>query len=91
MWEDKANKAGGRWMITLVKKRSDLDRYWIDTVLCLIGEAFDSFDEICGAVVNIRPKGDKIGKWKFAYFRILLVIVHFLQLFGQVIVLIRTQ
>lgn len=31
-------------------------------VLCLIGEAFDSFDDICGAVVNIRAKGDKIGK-----------------------------
>lgn len=27
----------------------------------MIGEAFDSFDDICGAVVNIRAKGDKIG------------------------------
>lgn len=63
MWEDKANKNGGRWMITLVKnQRPELDRYWIDTVLCLIGEAFDSFDDVCGAVVNIRAKGDKIGK-----------------------------
>lgn len=33
-------------------------------VLCLIGEAFDSFDDICGAVVNIRAKGDKIGKFR---------------------------
>lgn len=64
MWEDKANKNGGRWMITLSRpQRPELDRYWIDTVLCLIGEAFDSFDDICGAVVNIRAKGDKIAIW----------------------------
>ncbi|CAG9800342.1 unnamed protein product [Chironomus riparius] len=64
MWEDIANRNGGRWMITLGKsQRPELDRYWIDTVLCLIGEAFDSFDDICGAVVNIRAKGDKIAVW----------------------------
>lgn len=33
MWEDKANKNGGRWMITLGRnQRPELDRYWIDTV-----------------------------------------------------------
>ena len=33
MWEDKANKNGGRWMITLNRnQRPELDRYWIDTV-----------------------------------------------------------
>lgn len=31
-------------------------------LLCLIGEAFENSDEVCGAVVNIRGKGDKIGK-----------------------------
>jgi len=30
----------------------------------MIGEAFDEFsDDVCGAVMNIRPKGDKIGIW----------------------------
>lgn len=29
----------------------------------MIGEAFDSYDEICGAVVNIRAKGDRIAVW----------------------------
>ena len=30
----------------------------------MIGEAFDeSSDEVCGAVVNIRAKGDKLGIW----------------------------
>ena len=33
-------------------------------LLCLIGEAFDEVsDDICGAVVNIRNKGDKLGLW----------------------------
>lgn len=33
MWEDKANKNGGRWMIGLNRnQRPELDRYWIDTV-----------------------------------------------------------
>ncbi len=33
-------------------------------LLCLIGEAFDDVSEyVCGAVVNIRHKGDKLGLW----------------------------
>ena len=33
-------------------------------LLCLIGEAFEEYsDEISGAVVNIRNKGDKLGLW----------------------------
>lgn len=35
----------------------------IQQILCLIGEAFDSASDICGAVVNIRGKGDKIAVW----------------------------
>jgi len=30
----------------------------------LIGEAFEELgDEICGAVINLRSKGDKLGLW----------------------------
>ena len=33
-------------------------------LLCLIGEAFgDDSDQVCGAVVNIRHKGDKLAVW----------------------------
>lgn len=33
-------------------------------LLCLIGEAFEDLgDEICGAVMNVRNKGDKLGIW----------------------------
>ena len=60
MWEDPLNKKGGRWLMNLNKQQrhSDLDNYWLETLLCLIGEAFDeTSDDICGAVVNIRGKG----------------------------------
>ncbi|XP_026490078.1 eukaryotic translation initiation factor 4E1-like [Vanessa tameamea] len=65
MWEDDANKMGGRWLISLEKKQrnSDLDRFWLDVVLLLIGENFEHAEEICGAVVNVRPKFDKIAIW----------------------------
>ncbi|XP_050676104.1 eukaryotic translation initiation factor 4E1-like [Leptidea sinapis] len=65
MWEDDANKMGGRWLINLERKQrnSDLDRFWLDVVLLLIGENFENTDEICGAVVNVRGKVDKIGIW----------------------------
>ncbi|EDW76928.1 uncharacterized protein Dwil_GK20927, isoform A [Drosophila willistoni] len=64
MWEDAANKQGGRWVITLNKSsKNDLDNLWLDVLLCLIGETFDNSDQICGAVVNIRGKSNKISIW----------------------------
>lgn len=37
-------------------------------LLCLVGEAFDDYsDDVCGAVVNIRSKGDKIAVWTSDY------------------------
>lgn len=33
-------------------------------LLCMVGEAFDEYSEdVCGAVVNVRPKMDKIAVW----------------------------
>lgn len=33
MWEDAANKRGGRWLMSLDRKqRNELDRYWLDIV-----------------------------------------------------------
>uniref|UniRef100_A0A672PYN8 Eukaryotic translation initiation factor 4E family member 1B n=1 Tax=Sinocyclocheilus grahami TaxID=75366 RepID=A0A672PYN8_SINGR len=66
MWEDRSNKCGGRWLITLAKqhRRTELDHFWLETLLCLIGEGFGSFSrDICGSVINIRAKGDKIAIW----------------------------
>lgn len=66
MWEDEKNKYGGRWLLNVEKRggRSSIDQYWVETLMCLIGEAFgESSDEVCGAVVNIRPKQNKISIW----------------------------
>lgn len=35
--------------------------------MCLIGEAFDNYANVCGATVNIRPKGDRICLWTSDY------------------------
>ncbi|CAG9784821.1 unnamed protein product [Diatraea saccharalis] len=65
MWEDQANKRGARLLITLDKKNhQEMDSIWLDTVLMMIGENFDDLNhKIRGAVVNVRPKGNKIGIW----------------------------
>ncbi|XP_039952467.1 eukaryotic translation initiation factor 4E1-like [Bactrocera tryoni] len=64
MWEDAGNKQVGRWVITLNKtSKADLDNLWLDVLLCLIGEAFENSDVVCGAVVNIRGKNNKISIW----------------------------
>lgn len=64
MWEDEANVRGGRWVITLNKSnKNDLDNFWLDTMLILIGESCDYSTELCGAVVNIRGKNNKISIW----------------------------
>lgn len=66
MWEDCRNKQGGRWLFNLNKSQrtTDLDNYWLEILLCLIGEGFDEFSEdVCGAVVQIRAKLDKIAVW----------------------------
>lgn len=64
MWEDNANKQGGRWLLNVDKKTNDIDRYWLEVLMCMVGEAFDEYsDEVCGATVNVRPRADKIGIW----------------------------
>ena len=66
MWEDKSNKDGGRWLLTLEKKhrQHSLDSIWLEVMMCLIGEAFGELGNIVnGAVVNIRPKADKLSIW----------------------------
>jgi len=34
MWEDEHNKAGGRWLVNLDKRKrgAELDRFWLETV-----------------------------------------------------------
>jgi translation initiation factor 4E len=64
MWEDAANQNGGKWIITLKGTNTALlDRSWMWLVLALIGEELDDNDDVTGAVVSTRSKGDRIALW----------------------------
>lgn len=66
MWEDEHNVEGGRWLIQVDKNRRNelLDHYWLELLMAVIGEQFDDHGEqICGLVINVRQKGDKVSLW----------------------------
>lgn len=63
MWEDEANANGGKWVLTMKMNPQLLDRCWFYLALALIGEDLDESDEICGAVVSLRSKVDRIQLW----------------------------
>ncbi|TKR87982.1 hypothetical protein L596_012296 [Steinernema carpocapsae] len=66
MWEDESNVKGGRWLVYIDKEKRDqqLDKNWLELLMAVVGEQFEEHgQEICGAVVNIRRKGDKITLW----------------------------
>ncbi|XP_042376046.1 eukaryotic translation initiation factor 4E-1-like [Zingiber officinale] len=60
-WEDPICANGGKW--TLSCSKGKVDNLWLNTLLAMIGEQFDHGDEICGAVVNLRAKQEKISIW----------------------------
>eukprot|EP00047_Mylnosiga_fluctuans_P002438 m.224537 g.224537 ORF g.224537 m.224537 type:complete len:243 (+) comp11105_c0_seq1:1-729(+) len=65
LWEDEANKLGGKWVVVLGKgSRFDVSDLWMKTMLLIIGEQFGDFgDEIRGAVYSRRKAGDRISLW----------------------------
>ncbi|XXG51747.1 hypothetical protein AAC387_Pa03g0249 [Persea americana] len=60
-WEDPICANGGKWSVNCTRGKADT--LWLYTLLAMIGEQFDYGDEICGAVVNVRGKQEKIGLW----------------------------
>ena len=54
MWEDDKNKRGGRWLINLDKKQrqNSLDNFWLEVMLCLIGESFDDHSQYVSTTIN---------------------------------------
>ncbi|UYV81009.1 EIF4E2, partial [Cordylochernes scorpioides] len=61
MWEDEANKKGGKWIVRL--KKGLASRCWEDLLLAILGDQFTVGDEICGAVISIRLQEDIISVW----------------------------
>ncbi|KAI1918019.1 hypothetical protein LOZ39_001444 [Ophidiomyces ophidiicola] len=62
VWEDQANKKGGKWIVRL--KKGVADRYWEDLLLAMIGDQFaEASDEVCGAVLSVRSGEDVLSVW----------------------------
>lgn len=63
-WENGANKYGGHWVLDVDSSRRNLDKDWIEVMLCLVGEGFGEHSrDKCEAVVQVRTRGDKIAVW----------------------------
>lgn len=57
---------GGEWRVsTPPSSKLDVDEYWVNTVLTVIGEGFDpeESDDIAGIVVNIKRGCLRIAIW----------------------------
>jgi len=63
MWEDPANANGGKWVLTMKNSPQLLDRCWSWLAMGLVGQELEDEDEICGAVVSLRSKVDRIQVW----------------------------
>ncbi|KAI8498823.1 eukaryotic translation initiation factor 4E type 2-like [Branchiostoma floridae] len=61
MWEDEANKDGGKWIVRLRKGLAS--RCWENLILAMLGEQFMVGEEICGAVISIRFQEDIVSVW----------------------------
>lgn len=95
VWEDDANKKGGKWIVRL--KKGVADRYWEDLLLAIVGDQFaEAADEVCGAVLSVRSGEDVLSVWtridggrnikiRYASLVLLPVLLSFVQ-----VVLIQT-
>ena len=61
MWEDAANRKGGKWIVRLPKKL--VSRYWEDLLLAVVGGKFDVGDELTGIAVSVRYNEDVVSVW----------------------------
>lgn len=61
MWEDEANKDGGKWIVRLRKGLAS--RCWENLILAMLGEQFMVGSEVCGAVISVRFQEDIISIW----------------------------
>lgn len=62
VWEDEANKRGGKWVVRL--KKGVADRYWEDLLLAIVGDQFaEASEEVCGAVLSVRSGEDVLNVW----------------------------
>eukprot|EP00124_Ichthyophonus_hoferi_P003379 Ihof_evm5s289 gene=Ihof_evmTU5s289 len=61
LWEDEANKYGGKWIVRLRKGLAS--RLWEALILAVLGNQFEVGLEVCGAVISVRYNEDIISLW----------------------------
>jgi translation initiation factor 4E len=63
IWEDPANRQGGKWVLRLRKGVADF--FWDNMLLGLVGNLpwEDNADDICGAVLSVRKEEDILSLW----------------------------
>merc|ERR1712012_111934 len=61
LWEDEANRYGGKWIVRLRKGLAS--RCWENLIMAMLGEQFMVGEEICGAVVSVRYQEDILSIW----------------------------
>lgn len=55
---------GGKWTVTMKQANIHLlDRLWTYLVLGLVGEEVDLHDDVCGAIIATRPRGNRLQVW----------------------------
>jgi len=60
MWEDAANRPGGKLVVRIRKGMAP--RHWESVLMGIIGNQFDG-NEVCGAVLSLRFQEDTISVW----------------------------
>lgn len=93
VWEDEANKRGGKWIVRL--KKGVADRYWEDLLFAIVGDQFvEAGEEVCGAVLSVRSGEDVLSVWtkndggrnvKIRYVLLLLYYVSCLTLYRETV------
>lgn len=63
LWEDPANKNGGKWVMLVRGQQSLIDSIWSNLSMALVGQVLDPLNSVCGIVVSARPKMDRIQVW----------------------------
>mmetsp|Transcript_5476 Transcript_5476/g.8566 ORF Transcript_5476/g.8566 Transcript_5476/m.8566 type:complete len:222 (-) Transcript_5476:202-867(-) len=65
-WEHDFNVNGGKWLLSFPRKGDTMamfDEAWLTTVLLIVGENFEDWEEISGVVVSPRAKHFRLALW----------------------------
>ncbi|EFC49685.1 eukaryotic translation initiation factor 4E [Naegleria gruberi] len=62
-WEDPKNIHGGEWMFPFLRKKCNVNDWWMNLAMALIGEFFDDGEIITGGCVAVRKSQFRLNIW----------------------------